>query len=230
MPTPNRFRLVLLASVAGLTLAACGNRGPAQPAPETDADSPATAEPAVDSTPVGQISSGTSAPVPTVAEPVRPTQEGATRPVTLSEAIDAMPFAILAAKSFPSNAHLDLVHIIEPLEGAEAPGLPAVRLIYTLEAGGSVVVYQSAATGVAPEGEPITIAGQTGAKTGTDPLVLTWEADGVRVELRGSGVDEATLMAVAEALGPAEPADANIGASPIEAAPPITPIPAATEG
>jgi hypothetical protein len=221
MTTDTKARLLLLAAL-GLALSACSNQpgteaeGTAAPAAGATADLGASAPmtgaveagtPMEPTVPVGQISSGTVQPGPTSTEPVRPTQAGNQRPVPLATAIASVPFPVLAPQEFPGPEHLDVVHLREPREGEDATGLPAVRLIYSIEPNGSIVINESAATGAEGEGEAIDVAGNAGwIQESGDAIVVTWEQDGVRIELRGSRLTREQVLAAAASVGPADPA------------------------
>ena len=153
------------------------------------------------------IASG-SATVPAVAEatePVRPQPaEGVQRVVTLEDARAGVPFTLMEPQALPENTFLTIVQLIEPVEGETSPNLPAARLIYDVDGVGVIVLYQSPATGEASEGEAITIGSASGTVV-EEPLaiILTWESDGVRYEMRGGqGVKREALVAAAESLAP----------------------------
>jgi hypothetical protein len=153
-----------------------------------------------EATPEGRISSGAFElkPTPTTAErPQAPA--GVRRIVPLEEALAGAPFVVMEPSVLPEDTHRDVVHLESPQEGETNPALPAVRFVYTLAAGGAMVLYQHPATGEPGAGDEVDINGNTGwAVEGETPLV-TWEQDGVRLELRGD-TDLDTLLAAARSM------------------------------
>jgi hypothetical protein len=210
-----------LLTVFGLVLGmvACGGQAePAAPLPEPEdvaaVESPGLGEqpvdPAAEPTPEGMIASGTAELGPTTTPPTRPTQPGVQRAVTLADAVDAVPFPVFEPTDLPEESYRDVVQLIEPYEGVPNPALPAVRFIYTLGSGdtagqgGTLVVYQSPATGEPPEGEETTVGGQPAwLNAAGEATVLAWEREGTRIELRGNGVVQEVLLAAAESMAPA---------------------------
>lgn len=153
--------------------------------------------------PVGMIASGSAEPIATLADATEPAPAASGgRGVKVEEAAAKVPFGLLEPVDLPSTTHRDMVRLTEVDTGAAAaPGLPSVRFVYTVD-DGSLVLLQTAATGEAAEGEAITIGSHSGWRTSEDPLVVVWEQDGVRLELRGSGVSPELLMAAAASMEP----------------------------
>lgn len=208
--------LRLLAAVAlSFGLMGC-DRGGDETAPDGESAAEATAPVEGDASgvtddpdapPIGQISSGTAEVPEPVEEPARPDTGARNRPATLAEAMEAVDFTVLEPKQWPVDVHRDMIHVVEPDAGGSEAGLPAVRFIYTVDEGGTVVLLQSPATGEAAEGTEVAISGHTAWMRKADEYsILTWEQDNVRLELRGSTVDEPTLIAIAESVGPADAA------------------------
>lgn len=204
----------VLVGMLAISIGAC-NQSESEPAANVAPDAMAPAEGGVVPTEagaeqpgeaVGMVGSGqaTLPPQPEFTEPARPTAaDGIQRVVSLDEAREAVPFALAEPQVLPENTTLQIIQLIEPTEGATQPNLPAVRLIYDVDGLGVLVLHQSPATGAPFEGEETTVAGQPGA-IGEIPngFVIVWEADGVRYELRGSGLDQAAVMASAESMAP----------------------------
>jgi hypothetical protein len=157
-----------------------------------------------EATPEGRISSGAVQLGPTKTPPVRPeAPAGVRRIVPLDQAIDGATFTVLEPKVLPENTHRDVVHLESPQEGETNPVLPAVRFIYTLDGGGALVLYQHPATGEDGPGDPVDINGNSGWAVDGEKPVVTWEQDGVRLELRGD-LDLDTILAAARSMGPAD--------------------------
>jgi hypothetical protein len=64
------------------------------------------------------------------------------------------------------------------------------------------MVLQSAATGEPAEGEAITIGEHSGWRVSEEPPVIVWEQDGVRIEMRGVGLEFDVVMAAAVSMAP----------------------------
>ena len=196
-----RFRLaagVALLS-AGVVMSACdsGSDVGEPGAVVEEATGASGAEAPSDSTPMGMISSGTAAAVPTVAEPQRPTQEGQQSATTAEAAAEKVPFGLLEPTDLPMGTYRDLVYLIEPMADAPpSPNLPAVRFLYTLDTG-SISLTMTPATGEPAEGEAVTIGAHQGWQVSADPPHYIWEQDGVRLELRGTVPSEVALAAAA---------------------------------
>ncbi|MCE7938556.1 MAG: hypothetical protein DYG90_08250 [Chloroflexi bacterium CFX6] len=143
---------------------------------------------------------------PTVDAPAaQPTVQGKRRTVTLDEALAAIPFQLLEPATLPEGAYPpSSVHLVEANEGQATDALPAVRIIYDIEGGGTLVLLQSPARGIAIEGaEEREVGGHTVYKTeANDQIILTWEQDGVNLELRGKDVALPDLDAVIATMGP----------------------------
>jgi hypothetical protein len=169
--------------------------------------------PAPNNTPVGLISSGTVTSSP-IEAPVNPTSSTRSRPSSLNAAAEKVGFTVLEPADLPDTAHRDMIQLVEAEEGMTAPNTPAIRFIYTLEEGGTIVVLQSAATGEPGPGDPATIGGHDGWKQEEGTAVIyTWEQDGVRVELRGIRVSADVLEAAAASMSGADIGGADNGAN-----------------
>ncbi len=152
----------------------------------------------------GASDGGATEPQP-LTLPARPTVLGTRRNVPVGEAASTVSFTLLEPGDLPEDTHRDIVHLEEPPEGKSVPGLPAVRFIYTTVPHGAIIIYQSPATGDEAEGEPTDIAGHSGwilEAEGGKNIIIEWEQDGVRIQLRGSDVDKEVLLAAARSMQP----------------------------
>jgi hypothetical protein len=215
-----KSRCALLLALAGLVLvvalpAACTPR----PADQPDGDATAVSEGAPGAAGEGQptraptlelqpmIASGSAPPPATAVGPTATTlapAAGIQRAVTMEEAKAGVPFAILEPKALPDETYRDLQYVVTAPSGVDNPELPGVRMIYTVAGRGTLVVFESPATGKPCEGESLDINGHpacfVSGQTGTDLLV--WEQDGLRIEFRGRGLDQPTLLAAAQSMAP----------------------------
>jgi hypothetical protein len=141
-------------------------------------------------------------PVVVVAERPAP-PEGVQRAVSIDAAREGVPFALLEPRVLPEETYLTIVQLIEVPEGQTSPTLPAVRLVYDVDGRGVIVLHQSPARAEAAEGEPVDIGGVSGTMSSIpNAVVLTWERDGVRLEMRGSGMDLDDLLEIAAGMAP----------------------------
>lgn len=210
--------LTCLLPLIALGLAACNGSGTAPGGSE--GDPAATTSEAAGGTLVPQILSGTVQvqPVATGAPESKATPEGRRRTVLLAEAEGKVPFKLLEPTDLPKGANRGSnVHLIEPFEGQEADYLPAVRMIYDLESGGSIILLQSPARdGVIDGAEKQDVDGRTVYFQRNDgQTIATWEQDGVHIELRAQGLSDEPLEAIISSMAP-------LGSTPAE--------PAATSG
>jgi|GEM_PF-5704921 len=160
----------------------------------------------------GMISSGQDEPLPesNATEPVRPTpEEGIQRFVTIEDAQAALPFPLHVPTELPENSDLTMVQLIEPIEGQTVTDLPAARLVYDIDMQGVLVVRQSPATGQPGTGEEVSIGDNPGwldeLSAGPDnavTLIIVWEQDGIRYDMRGRNLDRETMLTAAASMAP----------------------------
>jgi hypothetical protein len=209
--TYRALRSFLTIGLCALVLVSCGDQGgdagdaPVEPQPGATQAGSEGAAAGADEAPVGRISSGEVQLGPTLTPPVRPTTVGTRRAVSPAEAVGSVPFQILEPKDMPESANLDAVFLETPPEGEDVPGLPSVRLMYSFEPSGGIVVLQHEATGEPGTGEEIDIAGHGGWVVSDDPFVVEWEQDGLRIEVRGQPEVREALLAAARSMGPFSP-------------------------
>lgn len=191
--------LPALAVLTGLFLAACSTDS--APAPAGDAPAAGTSEaqataPAADGT--------ASAPAPAPRE-MGLLEKGRRRTVTLKEAAAGVPFPLQEPKLLPKDSVRSVVHLIEKIDGIENPALPAVRQIFDLAGGGSLILVMSMARD--------DLGGEANAKVGDAAArlevtggqkVLVFERDGVQFELRSNQVSEDQLQEIAGSLAPVD--------------------------
>lgn len=221
-----RAPALALGLILATSLAACGGGAAPADEPAGDATAPEAAGTPADAGAAGE--SGTPAAAapegaataavpssadnvipavpPTADAPVaQPTVQGKRRTVTLDEAVAAIPFQLLEPATLPKGTYPpSSVHLVEANEGQATDALPAVRMIYDIEGGGTVVLLQSPARGITIEGaEEREVGGHTVYKTeANDQIILTWEQDGVNLELRGKDVELPDLDAIIATMGP----------------------------
>ncbi len=202
-PSPVQRLAVAAVFVAAMTIPAACNAGAS-----TDKASPADLaaedtelEPTAEAG-VGLITSGTTEVTePTTAPPERPTQSALERATSAQEAADNVPFGLLEPTIIPEDAHRDLVRILEAPGDEARSDLPAVRFVYTSDSG-SLMVYQSPATGEAADGEAATIGDYDAWKVSDDPPTWVWEQDGVRLKIWSPNMDEAIVRDAAASMAP----------------------------
>jgi hypothetical protein len=191
--------------------------GPASNAPAGTESAPGAAETGtpVNDQPVAMIASGSATMPPEASTPSgeRPAPaEGVQRAVSLDEARQKVPFTLMEPTDLPTDTYMTMVQLIEPEAGQTSPDLPAVRVIYDVEETGVIVLYQSPATGETAAGEPITIGSVSGTVSTTDSTdIITWEKDGVRYEMRATGVSRDVMVAAAASLAPSTASGAATG-------------------
>jgi len=220
-------RTLLLLPVLLLTLAlsACGNGG-GEAVDGSPADDAATVEDgavAVDETAAGEdseadaqtdnassegmISSGTAQAPPQAPTPAEPQQSGVTRLMTLPEAALAVPFQAFEPGFLPEGVAEPVVMLISPRTEESVDGLPAINMIYTIDARDTFRVYQSAA-GDRPypdgkESSPATIGETEGQliRQGVT-YVLGWEVGDTRLEIHSKEIPTELMQEIAEGLRP----------------------------
>jgi len=209
MNTTRWWRVLMIPALTA-ALAACGNQG----GPAADSGgTPAAGDPGqppADSSLVPMIASGTvRAPATTAASAATPaaktTPEGRRRTVLLAEAVKAVPFTLLEPTDLPKGADRgSAVHLIEPYEGQAADHLPAVRMIYDLEGGGSLILLQSPARGLTSDTREITEINGHRVYIHRKPgqFIINWEQDGVQLELRATGIRREALDRIIESMAP----------------------------
>lgn len=228
-PTWAALRAPALGLILATSLAACGGGAPAD-APAGNATAPeAAGTPAAEGADAGAAGESgapdAAAPegVATAAAPssadeiipavpptadapaAQPTVQGKRRTVTLDEAVAAIPFQLLEPGTLPEGTYPpSSVHLVEANEGQDTNALPAVRIIYDIEGGGTLVLLQSPARGIEIEGAEVReVGGHSVYKTeANDQIILTWEQDGVNLELRGKDVLLPDLDAIIATMGP----------------------------
>ncbi len=208
---------ILLVGLASLGLTACdgdaetntGENAVVQDESSMAAGGEEISEPVTEdeeATPEGRISSGAFQLKPTPTFRTRPEAPvGQRRIVSLEQAIAGATFQLLEPKELPEESYRDVVHLETAVEGETDPALPAVRFVYTLSNGGALIMFQHPATGEEGPGEPVDIAGISGWAADDEAPVVTWEQDGVRIELRGKDVDLDLVLAAARSVGPLTP-------------------------
>jgi hypothetical protein len=219
------FLLLLPVLLLTLALSACGNGG-GEAADGSPADDAATVEDsavAVDETAAGEdseadaqtdnassegmISSGTAQAPPPVPTPAEPEQSGVTRLMTLPEAAAAVPFQAYEPGFLPEGAAEPVVMLIAARNDEIVEGLPAINMIYTVDAQNTFRVYQSAA-GDRPypdgkESSPATIGEAEGQliRQGVT-YVLGWEVGDTRLEIHSKEIPTELMQEIAEGLRP----------------------------
>jgi hypothetical protein len=221
--TTHRIMACLIPLIA-LGLAGCDGQGTDQNAPEGDqaaTTSEAAGDLAANGTVVPQIASGTVQVQPTTtgqAAESMATPEGRRRTVPLAEAEGKVPFKLLEPTDLPQGANRgSVVHLMEPFEGQEADYLPAVRMIYDVESGGSIILLQSPARDAVIDGvEKQDMDGRVVyLQRNGEQTIAIWEQDGVNLELRVKGLSDEQMKAIILSMAP-------LGSAPAE--------PAATSG
>lgn len=137
-------------------------------------------------------------------------EKGRRRTVGIKEAAAGVTFALQEPKKLPKDSVRSVVHLIEKIQGIDNPALPAVRQIYDLAGGGTLIVVQSMARGDLG-GEVNLRVGESDAHLGAfgEQRVLIYEKDGVQVELRSNLLTAQQLQDVALSLGPVDLAAAD---------------------
>lgn len=184
-----------LVVLAGLTLSGC--KTDLTPAPAGDV--PASGSPEAPA--AAPVADGSDA-VPTVApREMNLLEKGRRRTVALKEAAAGVPFALLEPKMLPKDSARSVVHLIEKIEGIENEALPAVRQIFDLSGGGSLILVQSMARDDLG-GEANTKVGDVAARAETvgEQRLLVFERDGVQFELRSNQLTAAQLQEIAGSL------------------------------
>lgn len=191
-----------MALLIGLALAGCKTgAGSTAVAPEAggspEAGGPA---PAADG--------GTAAP--DAGSPAAPHQmslleKGRRRTVSIKEAAAGVTFVLQEPKKLPKDSVRSVVHLIEKIQGIDNPALPAVRQIYDLAGGGTLIVVQSMARG--------DLGGEVNLRVGDadahldasgEQRVLVYEKDGVQVELRSNLLTAQQLQDIGSSMGPVD--------------------------
>lgn len=189
--------------VLALAVAACGSTaersGAATRTDETAA--PTTGE---TGSRVDRGTASSPAAAPTSEEPR--TEVGVRRAVKLSEALRLVAFPALEPKAIARDYHLDAVSVFEQRPGEQASGLPKMVLVYQADSGAVLHVTEGPASGAPAPGSPVRIGPHAGGIVEEPGPVLTWEQDGVRIELRGQDLGRAQLLAAAESMAPFAPA------------------------
>ncbi len=191
--------LPALVALTGLILAACSTDTAPAPAGESPASGTTEAqatEPAV---------AGTASAPAAASREMGLLEKGRRRTVTLKEAAAGVPFALLEPKLLPKDSVRSVVHLIEKIDGIENPALPAVRQIFDLAGGGSLILVMSVARDDLG-GEANTKVGDAAARMAVTggQKVLTFERDGVQYELRSNQLSEDQLLEIAGTFAPVD--------------------------
>ena len=206
--TPATFVGVLAILVLAAATAACTTPQPGGTVPTAPPGATGQAGESAAGAPVAMVASGTAtlAAQPEVTERARPTAAlGIERVTSLEDARAKLTFALLEPQQLPENTNLTIVRLVEPREGETDPRLPGVRLIYDVDQVGVLILFQSPATGETAEGEAVSVgsaAGWLADMPDGKGQILTWEQDGVRLEMRSTGLDRDTLLAAAASVAP----------------------------
>lgn len=206
--------LLLLATAAlGLVVTACsGEEAPAEGLDTTNPEAPVNAtlaamptiEAGVQPT-AGMISSGAAERPTDLPVPQRPTPEtGVRSAIHINEALRVLPFTPLEPVALREGFHLDASQLLENPEGQSLPGLPRLRMIYQGDPVGVIIVLQGPATGEQAEGEAVQIGAHQAWLTQSRTTMLTWEQDGLRIEMRGNDISREKLLEVAASMAPFE--------------------------
>jgi hypothetical protein len=203
-----RTRSTTGAALALLAWLAAGCLGPGQAPPSGPATpvigAVATSGAGAAAVPTaGLITSGTSAAPTEELPPVRPEAEvGVRRAVHVDEARRLLPFTPLEPRDLERTFNLDATQLIEDRPGETTPGLPQVRFVYQAEPSGALFITQGPATGEPLTGTPVDVAGHAGWITTTPLMTVTWEQDGVRIELRGRNLPREEVLRAANSMAP----------------------------
>lgn len=189
--------LPALFALTGLFLAACSTDTAPAPAGETPAAG-TTGTQATEPVAAGTASAPAAAP-----REMGLLEKGRRRTVTLKEAAAGVPFALLEPKLLPKDSVRSVVHLIEKIDGIENPALPAVRQIFDLAGGGSLILVMSVARDDLG-GEANSKVGDAAARMAVTggQKVLTFERDGVQYELRSNQLSEDQLLEIAGTFAP----------------------------
>lgn len=189
--------LPALVALTGLFLAACSTDTAPAPAGETPASGTTEAQ-ATEPVAAGTASAPAAAP-----REMGLLEKGRRRTVTLKEAAAGVPFALLEPKLLPKDSVRSVVHLIEKIDGIENPALPAVRQIFDLAGGGSLILVMSVARDDLG-GEANSKVGDAAARMAVTggQKVLTFERDGVQYELRSNQLSEDQLLEIAGTFAP----------------------------
>lgn len=215
-----RILCLSLLALGGLGLGACKpapDTAPGDAAADTTAPVQGTGAAAVDAgtPPAGATAAGggTGAAAPAKAE-LSLLEKGRRRTVGLKEAIDGLGGPLMEPKRLPKDSVRSVVHLIELIDGIENPALPAVRQIWDLAGGGSLILVQSQARGDLGGEANLKVGDADAYLSGSDQKVLVFERDGAQFELRSAALTAEQLQEVAaslEAVDPAQAEDASAG-------------------
>ncbi len=156
--------------------------------------------------------SGTSA-APAAKAELSLLEKGRRRTVGLKEAIDGLGGPLFEPKRLPKDSVRSVVHLIELIEGIENPALPAVRQIWDLAGGGSLILVQSQARGDLGGEANLKVGDADAYLSGSDQKVLVFERDGAQFELRSAALTAEQLQEIAASLEAVDPAQAEDGSS-----------------